>query len=290
MKIGIIGAGKVGSSLATGLKKNGFTVSGLYSRRDEPVKMLSDYLGIPYENNLVKTVQDADILLIAVSDSNISHIALEISDPLKMLNIKDKTFIHVSGALSSEELEVLAQHGGYTASLHPIQTFADSLEGWRGLYGIYYGFEGNEKALKVCERITDSFGGKIIKIKKDEKKIYHAALCILSNYMVALSYAAENLFESIGVDRKICMEAFMPIIKRTVSNIETLGSLSALTGPISRGDIGTVETHLWTLKERNPEVLEVYKTLGKVAVDIAFKKGTIKESDADTLLGKLSKE
>jgi len=286
LKIGIIGTGKVGCALAIGLKNIGFEISGLYSRSIDPVKLLNSTIKTELENDLLLTVNNSEVIFLTVPDDVLKSVAKEISNAIE--DLKGKTFFHCSGALTSDVLDPLKQNGGETASLHPIQTFADKENGWIGLVHICFGFEGCEVSLRTAQVIVNALSSKILIINKENKMLYHAAASILSNYMVTLSYIAGDLLVKAGIDRNIGFEAFLPLIGKTVKNIELLGSVDALTGPISRGDLKTINEHVKSIKEKAPEVLDVYKVLGNKTVGIALKMGSISEEAADELKRLLS--
>lgn len=283
MRVGIIGAGKVGCSLALGLSEKGFDISGVYSRNPESAKFLCEKLNLPFDNNLVSTVRNSELIFITVTDTQIETVSSEIEKKCDNLDICCKAFIHCSGAITSESLKFIKEKGGHTASLHPIQTFADKSEGFKGLEGIYFGFEGDLESRKLADIIVKAFNGSMLTIEKDNKPIYHAATCILSNYVVALAYLTGNLFEKIGIDSTIGIKAFTPLIERTVKNIGSLGSENSLTGPISRGDYNVLMAHIKSLKDKSPETVEVYAILGKIALELALKKGSINNEIADKI-------
>lgn len=283
MKVGIIGAGKMGCALALALKQKGATLSGVYSRNEASAWFLTDRLGEPFENNLARTVGDSEVLLVTVPDSAIEEMAREISTKVGHLDLCWKTFLHCSGALSSDALESLRLQGGYTGSLHPIQTFADRENGWKGLEGIYFGFEGCTEAKEHAGKIVEMLGGHMLVVEKKDKPLYHAAACILSNYTVTLSYLAGNLLDSIGIGRDTGVKAFMPLLEKTVKNIGELGSAGALTGPISRGDSRVVEGHIKAMEEQNPGMGQVYRLLGRMTAELALKKGSIGPLDMEKL-------
>jgi len=101
-----------------------------------------------------------------------------------------QNFYSYERSAHSKSLKASENLGAYTGSLHPIQSVADKDSGWKKLYNIYYGFEGCEEALKHALTVVKSFEGKLIKIKEQDKTLYHAAACIISNYTVTLSYVA----------------------------------------------------------------------------------------------------
>ena len=279
MKIGIIGAGKVGSALAIGLAREKFPIEGVFNKTDNPVNMLGKKIGVSFKNSLKEVVSKADTIFITLPDDKLEEMSLRISEQIDTEDIKGKVFLHCSGACTSGVLSAIATKGGFTGSLHPIQTFADRQEGWRGLYNIYFGFEGSHEAQKAAEIIVKAFCGQLLLIDSDAKPLYHAAACVLSNYSVALSYIAAALLRSAGLDTEAGIKAFVPLSLKTVKNIELLGPEGALTGPISRGDSCVIAQHLDAMEKKCPQFIEAYKTLGRTALDIALKKGSISEEN-----------
>jgi predicted short-subunit dehydrogenase-like oxidoreductase (DUF2520 family) len=275
MRVGIIGAGRVGCAIAIALKEKGHTISGIYSRSADSASYLNNVLELTLSNELIETVINSEVIFITTSDKVISDIADRITCQIGNLDITCKTFFHCSGALNSEEMKTLNQVGASVGSLHPIQTFANKENGWKGLNDIYFGFEGSDIAKLFAEEIVKALNSRMLIIDKDSKVLYHTAACILSNYMATLSFMAEGLFEKIGLNSEIGLKAFMPLMEKTLSNIKENGSLSALTGPVSRGDYTVVERHLRELDEKNPDLSDAYKILGIKTVEAAFKKGTL---------------
>lgn len=285
MNIGIFGAGKVGCALAVGLKNNGFNISGVYSKSCNSQEYLCAKLGKAFANILEDTIKSSDLIFISVSDDNIREAAGEIAQKINNDLLCAKTFIHLSGALTTQALEPLESAGAYTGSLHPIQSIADKDDGWKKLYNIYYGFEGCEEAEKQALNVVKSFEGSLIKIKKQDKPLYHAAACIISNYTVTLSYAAHEILESMGLDRETTIKAFLPLIRNTVDNIERLGIIGALTGPVSRGDHSVIEEHIKALDCLDNKLVKLYKVLGRKTFEIAIEKGSL----TDEAIQKLEK-
>jgi predicted short-subunit dehydrogenase-like oxidoreductase (DUF2520 family) len=185
----------------------------------------------------------------------------------------------MSGALTSDELADLGKFGAYIGSLHPIQTFAGTINDSKIFEGIYYGFEGSCEAYTAAEYIVDILNGSIFSIDKGNKPIYHACACIISNYMVTLSYTVEKLLKIMSVENAISINAFMPLLKGTVDNIEKFGSIKSLTGPISRGDLSIIKGHMEALDEKSGYLeRELYRVMGAATADLACEKGSIDEN------------
>ncbi|MCX8131064.1 MAG: DUF2520 domain-containing protein [Clostridia bacterium] len=284
MKVGIVGAGRLGFALAIALDKKGFDITGVYSKSDESAKLLCDKLNTSLPNDLAYTVRNSDTVFITVPDGQIISVADAICMENETGGIAGKTFFHCSGALSSDELTAISKLGAYTASFHPIQTFADRENSWTGLDRIFFGFEGCNEAKLMAETIVLAFSSDMLVINKENKPLYHAAACIMSNYMVTLSYIAGRLFESIGINAEAGVRAFSPLLKKTVDNISLLGSFDALTGPISRGDYNVVDKHIAQMETENQKMIPVYKLLGRITVEAALQKGSIGEEASQRLL------
>lgn len=283
MKVGIMGGGRIGTAFALALSERGTEISGVCSRNDESVDYISRKLGRHFSNDIASAAKDADVILLTVPDSAIAGLAEKIHETCTSC-IGGKTFLHCSGALTSAELKPLARDGGHTGSLHPIQTFASKEDGWKGLTGIFFGYEGCLRAREKALQMVDILNGTLLDIKPEAKSLYHAAACILSNYTVSLSHVTGMLLDAAGIGKDTGIKAFMPLLRNTVENIAFQGSINALTGPIARGDAITVAGHLRMLDGRNDDVSELYRVLGRITVQLAIEKGSIDEAKAKDLL------
>ena len=287
MKVGIIGAGRVGTAFALALAACGEEISGVFSRSGSSVDFISGRLGKVFENNLNSVIRNSKVLLLAVSDSSIAEVAENICS-ICPNTISGKTFFHCSGALGSDELIALSGSGGYTGSLHPIQSFATREDGWKGMQGIAFGYEGMPEARDKASILVKALKGTLLDIKTETKPLYHTAACILSNYTVTLSYITELLLEASGAASDTGIQAFMPLLRNTVENIASTGSIKALTGPISRGDTTTVDGHLKALKSYNNDIFDLYAYIGRITVKMAVEKGTIDNDKAKRMLDMLT--
>ncbi len=127
-----------------------------------------------------------------------------------------------------------------------------------------------------------------MRIDTEHKALYHAAAVMACNYLTGLLDAALNLAANAGIERRTAWQALEPLIRATVDNISALGTETALTGPIARGDHRTVKTHLSVLDRGARELSDLYRVLGSWTVDLAQRKGSIEETAARTLLETLA--
>lgn len=283
LKIGIIGAGRVGCALALGMKSKGYTIAGICSRNTATLEFLRESLKYEFATEIPEVVGEADTIFITVPDSYIEETAQKIAYKAGQEGISGKTFFHCSGSLTSEVLKPLILNGGYAASMHPVQTFADFNNGWKGLDGIYFGFEGCKEAEGIAKSISNDFNGRLLIMKLEAKPLYHAAACIISNYVAALAQISSELLNEIGLEPDEAYKVFAPLLKNTADNIAKLGPVQALTGPIARGDAGVVEKHLEAMAAMDAGYSQIYKTLGRATVGLALVKGTISKDIAERL-------
>ena len=174
--------------------------------------------------------------------------------------------------------------------MHPLQSFADPKEAVFSLQGSYIGIEGDKDALIEAKKIVKALGGKHIVISADTKAMYHAGAAVVSNYLVAIIDLGVKIYEAVGIPKETALQALMPLIKGTVSNIERLGLPGALTGPIARGDVSVVEMHLEEMRKNLPHMFRLFTELGRHAVMVGSEKGTLSKEDGEKLLNALTRK
>lgn len=279
LEIGFIGAGKVGLALAILLQKTGYHVAGVASRTNESAQAMAKRLNCPALSK-GDVARRSEALFLTTSDDAIVPVTEELA--------KEGAFhlgqvvLHMSGAHSSQILKPAAQLGAITLSVHPIQSFASVDQAISLIPGTYFSIEGDDRGYDFAIKMVEDLGGKHFLLDSEAKVLYHAAACVACNYLVGLLDTALNLLAEAGVPEEIRLPAFLPLVTGTVENIKKLGIPKALTGPISRGDRGTIEKHLAAMADL-PLLSEVYQALGLVTVDVALKKGTINEEQAEAM-------
>ncbi len=137
------------------------------------------------------------------------------------------------------------------------------------LPGATYAVAGDERAIAWARELVSLLGGNILAIDPQRWGLYHAAAVMACNYQVTLVDAALELMEIAGINRIEAQSALAPILRTTTENILLRGPEAALTGPIRRGDIGTITTHLEALKAASPETRRLYVTAGLRTIPIA---------------------
>lgn len=276
-RLGFIGTGTVGALLALGLAQKGYRVEALYNRHP----LSAEHLARRLRNGArlcpgPQAVADAsDVVFITTPDDAIAATGAAIKWH------DGHWAVHCSGALSVEALEPVRQAGGAVGGFHPLQSFAGGEGG--SLAGVTVALEGEGSLLSTLKQFASALGCRWIVVPPGEKPLYHLSGVLVSNYVVTLVKAAAELWEALGVPQKQAREALLTLLLGTLHNIEGLGIPQSLTGPIARGDVGTIARHLEELTRKAPALLDVYRGLGRLTVPIAQAKGTIDDEMAGRL-------
>jgi len=243
MKIGIIGAGKVGVSISKYLKINNFDISGFYSRRIESAKAAAQFVGSKYFENQDELVDTSDIIFVAVQDDNIKSVWESICP-----RAGGKIVSHFSGVYSSEIFEQHEKYNAKCCSIHPMFAFSDKYNSYKELDKVNFVMEGDEKALDIMKDILNKTGNKVHIINTAAKAKYHAAAALASNHMIALFRQSSYLLMECGFDKMSAEEILKPLVAGNIESLLKKGCEDALTGPIIRNDVNTVSLHLDALK------------------------------------------
>ena len=284
-KVGIVGAGKLGGSLARALCEAGVKVTAIadivIARAFAKAQMCGDETcAVP----LVELPNDLTMILITVPDDTITKIAEHLADTNKIN--KKCVVAHSSGVLSSSVLSSLRRKTKLLASFHPIQTFSGSEDDWQRLFGIYFGLEGNLQALPRLRTLIDKLRSKEFNIPVDKKELYHLSCVMASNFLVVLQAAATQVMTKVGMSEKSAFALLEPLIFATLDNIKIMGHANALTGPIVRRDIGTIERHIEALSASLPEFVPLYSSMSLLGINLLQKN----EENEDARLAAIKQE
>ncbi len=278
LKLGFIGAGTVGTALAVRLQSKGYPVVAVSSRSRGSADRLAGMVpGCRVMNNNQGVADSAELIFITTPDDTIATVAAGIKWH------KRQSVVHCSGALSRDILVPAKKLGADTGSFHPLQTFASISQAIQNLPGSCFAIEAEEPLLTSLKEMAQALEGTFIKLKASDKVAYHAAAVFASNYFVTLIKLATDLWETFGVPREEATKALVPLLRGTLNNIETIGIPNCLTGPIARGDTGTIRKHLEELKVIAPDLLSTYRELGLKTIPVGLAKGKINKEQAQAL-------
>jgi predicted short-subunit dehydrogenase-like oxidoreductase (DUF2520 family) len=284
----IIGAGKVGTAVGHLLRNAGYKIAAISDINPAALQQAVDYTGGEIITDCAEAASRASCIIITVSDDIIASIAVKIAEAGAVKS--GMRVIHMSGAGGLDLLESVSLKGACVGSIHPIQSFADIDRAIKNIPNSVFGVTCQEEIREWAFDIVKKIGGIPIVISEKDKPLYHAAACIASNYLTTLMHIAKEIYCTLGLDEEKALKAFWPLVKGTINNIESNGTIDALTGPIARGDSGTITKHLSALNEKRPDYIEVYCALGKIAIDIGLKKGALDEKQADVIRNILIQE
>lgn len=279
MKIGFIGAGAAANALARAFAEAGLPVVAIASRRLERAAVLAAKLPGAITAADPQTVVDrADLVFLTVHDDAIAAVC-------ERLRWRPGTYaIHCSGAHSIDVLATARDAGAGTGSFHPLQTLTGSGDDAGRLTGCVFGIEADEPPRSMLQEIARRIGGEPLVLEADDKPLYHAAAVLISNYVVTLATVAAGLWSTFGLDRNSTLRALLPLLRGTVDNLDQQGLPSALTGPIARGDVVTVQRHLDALAAHQPETAALYRTLGHATVPLAWERRDLDDPAMHALL------
>jgi len=277
-KLGFIGAGTVGTALAVLLSSKGYRVTGVSSRSQASAKNLAKAVdGCHVLKNNQDVADTAELVFITTPDDTIARVASQV----KWHN--GQSVVHCSGADSTDILEPARKSGAMVGSFHPLQTLAGVKQAKENIPGSTFAVEAEEPLLGTLKDMATALGGHWIELKASDKVVYHAAAVFACNYLVTLVKLATDLWQTFSIPPDQATRALLPLIRGTLHNIDTIGIPQCLTGPIARGDTGTIKKHIEALQEKAPALLSPYKELGLQTIPIALAKGRINEQQASEL-------
>lgn len=278
VKLGFIGAGTVGTALAVRLSAKGYKVVAVSSRSKISARNLAQTInGCQVLNNGQDVADAAEIVFITTPDDAIAPVVSQIQwHP-------GQSVVHCSGADSTDILEPAKKLGASVGVFHPLQTFASVRQAMENISGSTFALEAEEPLLNILKGMATALDGHWVELKASDKVVYHAAAVIACNYMVTLVKLATDLWQTFAVPPHQATQAILPLLRGTINNIDTVGIPQCLTGPIARGDVGTVKKHINALQKIAPSLLPTYQELGIQTIPIALAKGRINERQAQEL-------
>ncbi len=273
MQIGIIGAGKVGCSMGKYMKEHGLPVAGYFSKSARSSEQAGTFTGTGSFEDLKSIVAACDVLCISTPDDVIAGVWSEIrklsQEFPEACSLKGKVLCHFSGSLSSVVFSEIDSTGASGCSVHPMSAFSDKFTSYRQLNQVIFTMEGQAEALCVMEKLLAVPGNRVLRIQPESKALYHCSASLVSNFMIGLYQMGLDMIGNCGIGEKDACELFRPLVENNVKEMLANGTAAALTGPIERGDVGTVEKHLAALSAEDGEL---YRKLGKKVLKVAERK------------------
>ncbi|MFC2077615.1 Rossmann-like and DUF2520 domain-containing protein [Candidatus Bipolaricaulota bacterium] len=278
-RLGFVGPGTAGTALARGLASVGYDIVAVFGRDRARLKRAVESIrGARGAGSAQAVVDASDVVFLTVPDDAIQSVAEGLAWA------PGKSAVHCSGATSLGVLEHARAQGSDVGAFHPLQTFASPGQAERNLPGSAFAIEASAPALaKSLAAMATALGGKPLVLRGD-KALYHASAVIACNYLVTLLDAAAGLWADLGFTKEEGLKALLPLVRGTIENLDAIGLPNALTGPVSRGDVGTIDRNIAALSEHDPETAALYVELARRTIPIARAKGTLSDDAAVRLL------
>lgn len=263
LKIGFIGAGKVGFSLGRFFVENHIQVTGYYSRHKDNAVEAADFTGTRCYDELSELVEDNDAIFLTVSDGAISSVYQE----LTKYDITDKMICHCSGALSSmEAFPQIKAHGATGYSIHPLFPVSSKYESFRELSDAFFCLEGDSLYIDKWMELLSDCRVRTRRISAADKVKYHCGCVVASNLVCALMDESIGLLASCGFTEREAREALSPLVNANIGHILSEGPIAALTGPLERADADTIKKHMAALEDGIDKELYVAASRRLIAV------------------------
>jgi predicted short-subunit dehydrogenase-like oxidoreductase (DUF2520 family) len=270
VELSIIGAGRTGRTLGLLARRAGYRIGPVVCRRASHAREAAAFIGAGRPGTALR---GAALALIAVPDGEIAAVVRSLRMP------RGGVAAHTCASLGADALRPLRPAG----ALHPLRSFADPSRAAALFAGTSCAVDGDPEALPVLEDFVRAIGGVPLRVRSDRKALYHAGAVFASNYVVAALDTALRLFDAAGVPRREAAPAILKLAEGTLENIRSVGIPEALTGPVERGDVGTVRRHVEALASGAPELSGAYAALGRRAIEAALAKGAIGRAQARRL-------
>ena len=266
-RVFILGAGRAGRGLARAFSASGLHVLGLHGRRAEPPS--DDMPGVS-AGTIPPAVRKATVVLVAVRDGQLDGALREL---LGAGLSRETVLLHASGASDPAALVEVRAAGHPAGTFHPLLPLADPGAAPRLFRGAWVGIDGDVAARTAARRLAERLGAHALEIPPGEKPRYHAAAVFASNFPTVLAALAVRLLGDAGADREQAWAATRALLAAASANLEGRSPAAALTGPIARGDVETIRSHIAAL-ESESEALDAYVALSRVALDLASERGS----------------
>jgi predicted short-subunit dehydrogenase-like oxidoreductase (DUF2520 family) len=274
LRIGVVGAGRVGAVLAAALQAAGHEVVATAGESDASRRRIADLLPEVPVLKPTAVARACDLLLLTVPDDMLPNVVstLAASGAIR----EGQLVVHTSGRHGLAVLTPAAAVGARTIALHPAMTFTGTAVDLPRLVGCVFGVTAGEAEQPVAERLVADLGGRTSWVPEERRALYHAGLAHGANHLVTLVAQAVELLSASYADgdHDRSAETLRPLLQAALDNALEQGD-AALTGPIVRGDVGTVRDHLAEVARNAPDTLPSYVALARATLDRVVTDGRV---------------
>ncbi|HNV40051.1 MAG TPA: DUF2520 domain-containing protein [Ornithinibacter sp.] len=283
LTVGVVGAGRVGSVLGAALARAGHRVTGTYAVSEASRARAAELLpGVPVKD-VAAVVAGAELVLLAVPDDALGHLVAGLA--ATGVWQAGQIVVHTSGRHGVGILDPARAQHVLPLALHPAMTFTGTAMDLDRLVDCAFGVTADDALRPMAEALVLEMGGEPVWIAETDRTAYHLALAHGANHLVTLTSEAMQILASAGVEDP--QRVLGPLMRAALDNALRLGD-AALTGPVARGDVGTVEDHLRELDRLSPEIRRTYVAMARATALRALDSGRLRPASAEPLLETLA--
>ena len=279
LDVGIVGAGKVGAVLGAALTAAGHRVTGVYAVSDASLARAAALLpGAPVKD-IPGVLADAELVIVAVPDDVLADLVAGLQAAGYWQ--AGQVVVHTSGRHGVAVLEPVLGAHALPLALHPAMTFTGTAMDVDRLRDAAFGVTAAGELRPLAEALVIDMGGEPVWIEEEDRTAYHAALAHGANHLTTLIAQAADILRAAGVAQPD--HVLRPLVSAALDNSLRLGD-AALTGPVARGDVGTVRDHLRELARISPDIRRTYVSLARATALRALDSGRLRPNAAEPLL------
>ena len=272
--LGFIGAGRVGTGLASGFARAGVNVVAIASRKMASAQRLAKRVRGARACAPQEVADRADMVLLTVPDDAIEAVASSVRWRA------GSACVHCSGAADLDVLQKAVADGALAGGFHPLHMFGEAGEPPGALAGCAIALAGPDELVQRLARLVRALDAKPLRLPEGGRALYHAAANFSGAFVIALIQETIALWGKLGIAEADAVAALLPLVRGTADNVEKLGAVGGLGSAIARGDAGTIRRHLDVLAREAPDSLELYRILSLRSIPLALAKGTLKPEAA----------
>lgn len=282
IRFALIGPGRVGAAIGKTLYRQGWHPVSIIGRHLATARDACDFIGCPptLATTATKSAGKADLILLAVPDDSIAAMACQLQE--RRIPTPGTVLLHFSGVHPAAIMRCPVSQTALF-SLHPLLPFADRQQAYEQLNHAPYIGEGDKAARPLATELCAALGGQLQTISPHRKQLYHAAACLVSNYFVTLIAESASLLRDCGIEAGREEGLLLPLLEATLQNVAVNGTGKGLTGPIARGDLGTIKAHIEALNQSHRDLHDLYCQLGSRTVLLAERAGRLNAGKTESL-------
>jgi predicted short-subunit dehydrogenase-like oxidoreductase (DUF2520 family) len=279
LKVGVIGPGRVGTALARALARAGHAITAASAVSAKSRQRAEQHFPGASLTDPATVCERSDLVLLTVPDDELPGLVSGLASTGAPL--AGRMLAHASGAHGLAVLAPAARQGALPMAIHPVMTFTGRDDDSERIKGVSFGVTAPEALRPAAEVLVIEMGGEPVFIAEENRALYHAALAFAANHLVTITAEAADLLAAAGAPDPNRMLA--PLLSAALDNALRLGD-QGLTGPVVRGDDGTVAAHVRAIDATDPRARTAYLALARLTADRAMAAGLLRTEDAERLL------